>query len=982
MAARERRRLRRPQPAIDHDSVVASNIFSANDVVIVQFNLRGFLSKHAELASYVQLAGPDVVCLTETLLDPSIDEISLPGYRLVLRRDRDDGREGGGVAVFASDAIANNVVHIESSPSSERVWHIVHGIQGCFLLGVWYRPPEPGEVASIRSLDDDLTRLGGDCLFTIIVGDMNVHNREWLRFSSGGISREGRELHDTACTHGLEQLVREPTRGDNLLDFVLSDADCVSASVIPGFSDHLGTKVDVEMSMPEKETVDRVCFNYKKAAWGDLNTDLAAINWRQLLGGLNPDDAATVFSRELLRLVKRHVPSRTVATKKSSHPWLTDRCAEAVAAKLASVGTPSFEAKRDECSAILREEYERYIQKTKAELEEFAPSSKRWWSISNSLLRKAQSVSAIPSLKRRDGTWATTASEKATVLQETFVAKSVLPPKVVNEFTPFEADPILVDHVLSVETVDTEPVLKKLHFESGTGPDQISTRVLRNCASVLAEPVALLCNIIVDQGEWPQVWRQHWVCPIHKRKSKADPENYRGVHLTSQLSKVCERVLGSNFQRYFEVSGKYGPRQFAYMKGRGHRDALLANILQWLWWLESGKLVGLYCSDVSGAFDRVDRELLVRKIRSTGMSGCLARVLESWLEARVAEVVVGGQAAAPAPLRNSVYQGTVWGPPLWNLHYESSRHAVNSTDYFEVTYADDMNMSKPFANHTPFDDIHADMRICQDNLHRWGSGNSVLFDPGKEEFHVLTRPGASVDISVFRLLGVKVDSKLLMHQGVRALCVQAAWRVKALRRVRRFYSVRQMIHLYKSRVLSYVEAGCVAFFHAAPSVLEPLDRIQSRFLDFLGVSVERAFLDFNLAPLSVRRQMAALGLIHRCVLDKAPIAISAFFPRIGVRHVAYATRLEAARHDKQIVDKVRGSESQVFKRSLFGFARVYNRLPQGIVDSLSVGAFQRELQSAVRRCLVQRRHRQSWLLFLTRSMSSMDILRFQRYFVD
>ena len=100
------------------------------------------------------------------------------------------------------------------------------------------------------------------------------------------------------------------------------------------------------------------------------------------------------------------------------------------------------------------------------------------------------------------------------------------------------------------------------------------------------------------------------------------------------------------------------------MKRRGHRDALLANILQWLWLLETGHVVGLYCSDVFGAFDRVDRDILVRKLRSSGLSPCLVRVLESWLDDRVAEVVVGGQAAALSPVRNSVFQGTVWGPAL------------------------------------------------------------------------------------------------------------------------------------------------------------------------------------------------------------------------------------------------------------------------------------------------------------------------------
>ena len=981
LTARERRGQRKPQPAEHLDSSFASTVFSANDLVIVQFNLRGFLSKCVELDAYLRVAGPDIVCLTETHLDPSVGEIALTGYDLISRRDREDGRTGGGIAVFALKAISSSIVHIESSTDSERAWHIVHGTQCSFLLGCWYRPPKPGDITSISSFDDDLVRLSDDCAFTIVVGDLNVHNIDWLNFSANN-SREGKALHDVACSHGLEQFMKEPTRDTYLLDLILSDCDFIKAVAIPGFSDHLGTKATIKFATPEEEVVERFCFNYKKADWAALNAELKSLNWRAFLGGLDVDDAVAVFTRELLRLVKSHVPSRMVSSRSSSHPWLTQRCAYAVQEKLRAVGTPMAAAKREDCARVLREEYELYVQKTKGELESMEPSSKRWWSVSNSLLRKPQSTCSVPSLKRQDGTWATTSAEKAAVLQATFARKSMLPPIIENKYTPPFVAALPVDEIFCVDHKDVLSALEKLRIDSGTGPDQISTKVLRHCAASIVEPVSLICNMILDQGRWPAPWRNHWVCPLHKKKSKADAGNYRGVHLTSQLSKTCERILGQSFQRFFEESEKYGPRQFAYMKGRGHRDALLANILQWLWWLETGNVVGLYCSDVSGAFDRVDRELLTRKLRSSGLSPCLVRVLESWLDDRVAEVVVGGQAAAPAPLRNSVYQGTVWGPPLWNLHYESARHSVNECGFREVVYADDKNMSKAFANSTPAVAIHNDMRKCQRFLHEWGKGNGVLFDPGKEEFHILNRPGASVAASSFRLLGVQFDSKLQMKEGVRVLCVQAAWRIKALRRVRRFYSIRHMVQMYKSRVLSYIEAGCVAFLHAAPSILEPLDRIQSRFLRFLGISVEAAFLEHNLAPPSVRRQISALGLIHRCVLDKAPTALREFFPEQDACIPKYTTRLAASRHGRQIYDFAEGGKSKIFKRSAFGSVLVYNRLPQFVVDASSVSKFQGWLQSAVRNCLIQKRSRQSWLHVLCRSMSSMDVGRFQQLFAN
>ena len=57
---------------------------------------------------------------------------------------------------------------------------------------------------------------------TVIVGDMNVHNPQWLKFSPHP-PPEGAALRGCAVMNGLEQCVRVPTRGLNLLDLVLTE---------------------------------------------------------------------------------------------------------------------------------------------------------------------------------------------------------------------------------------------------------------------------------------------------------------------------------------------------------------------------------------------------------------------------------------------------------------------------------------------------------------------------------------------------------------------------------------------------------------------------------------------------------------------------------------------------------------------------------------------------------------------------------------
>ena len=122
-----------------------------------------------------------------------------------------------------------------------------------------------------------------------------------------------------------------------------------------------------------------------------------------------------------------------------------------------------------------------------------------------------------------------------------------------------------------------------------------------------------------------------------------------------------------------------GPSQFAYTTGRGARDALAILALTWVIAFGAGRKIAVYCSDVSGAFDRVRLERLVSKLRVKGIHPQIVAVLASWLQQRCAQVVVGGVSSKIMTLINMVYQGTVTGPSLWNLFFADARHAINET---------------------------------------------------------------------------------------------------------------------------------------------------------------------------------------------------------------------------------------------------------------------------------------------------------------
>ena len=86
------------------------------------------------------------VALNETFLDDSTEKITLIGYDVIARRDRDC--HGGGIALFGKTSVYDIISHLENEASYERLWCTIYTHLGPILLGIWYRPPY-NEISSI-----------------------------------------------------------------------------------------------------------------------------------------------------------------------------------------------------------------------------------------------------------------------------------------------------------------------------------------------------------------------------------------------------------------------------------------------------------------------------------------------------------------------------------------------------------------------------------------------------------------------------------------------------------------------------------------------------------------------------------------------------------------------------------------------------------------------------------------------------------------
>ena len=170
--------------------------------------------------------------------------------------------------------------------------------------------------------------------------------------------------------------MRGPTRGDNLLDLLLSDIDNCKAMI----ADHRPILAFVKLPMPREIVIQRDVWHFKQARWQNIRCQLRNQNWSRLKNG-SVDDAFNYFVDLLNALRQKYIPRETIAYRKKSHPWLTDDCRMAIDSKNAAIDSPSFVQKQQDCAQKLKAAHKEYIVELQNEIAALSESDKQWWTL-------------------------------------------------------------------------------------------------------------------------------------------------------------------------------------------------------------------------------------------------------------------------------------------------------------------------------------------------------------------------------------------------------------------------------------------------------------------------------------------------------------------------------------------------------------------------------------------------------------------------
>ena len=135
------------------------------------------------------------------------------------------------------------------------------------------------------------------------------------------------------------------------------------------------------------------------------------------------------------------------------------------------------------------------------------------------------------------------------------------------------------------------------------------------------------------------------------------------------LSKTLERLVARQLLDYVYAADLMSDLQSAYRANRSTETAVLKVLADILRVVDSGDLAALALLDLSAAFDKVDHETLLHRLKqSNGLGGRAHDWFQSYFSGRFQSVRCEGTSSTPTKLYCGVPQGSVLGPILFLLY--------------------------------------------------------------------------------------------------------------------------------------------------------------------------------------------------------------------------------------------------------------------------------------------------------------------------
>ena len=173
----------------------------------------------------------------------------------------------------------------------------------------------------------------------------------------------------------------------------------------------------------------------------------------------------------------------------------------------------------------------------------------------------------------------------------------------------------------------------------------------------------------------------------------SDFKNLRPISNLQYISKLTERAVFEQTHAHMTNHSLYPLLQSAYRLGHSTETALLKVHYDLLMNMDAQRVTLLVLLDLSAAFDTVDHEVLLTRLRSSfGIRGTALRWFASYLSNRWQRVSFNQEVSERFDLTCGVPQGSCLGPLLFTIYASKIFEIIKEYLPQAHAYADDTQL--------------------------------------------------------------------------------------------------------------------------------------------------------------------------------------------------------------------------------------------------------------------------------------------------
>ena len=946
-------------------------------ITLLNVNCQSVRSKKESFLQLLDEVNPDIIVATETWTRPSDTDGEIIPVSLynIERRDRPNDPHGG---VFIAAKKGLDLIRGKTVPNCEILWCKIN-INSSYKInvGAYYRPHSNDET-SFEIMTQTFQELQKDTNQPIILaGDLNYPGVDWITRElkkDCPSSRLHKEFMEFLEANELTQLINQPTRNENILDLVITNSpDTVhGVKVIPGISDHDGCAV-VEFHFPTKQVRPKYkCVqNFALADWLAFHQDLEKVkcNIISKADTATADELYSEFAEAIEEGIRKYIPTKSFRENKKL-PFVTKYIRKLINTRnrlykklqrqrsnKCSRNDDKLEmtlGKFKELKCIvqleLRKAYWSYVERILGvTISEDSESGIQQTSNLKQFYKfiKSQRVqnSNISMLKESDCTF-TSSKEKADVFNRQFTS-------VFTMETPFDhlnnranfCD-AMEDITFSVGGIHS--LLRKIDVSKAKGPDNISPKILKELADVIAPILAIIFQVSYNSGQVPSLWKTANVVPVFKCGDKTNPANYRPISLTCICCKLMEKIVLRNILDHNNDHNILNRMQHGFRSKHSCETQLIEFTSEIINNLEKGYTTDVLVMDFSKAFDKVGHDRLLAKLNYYGIQGKTHFWIKAFLENRTQRVVVDGAFSSEAKVTSGVPQGSVLGPCLFLFYINDLPNQLSSTVRL---FADDTIVYRTIHNSDDETKLQEDL----DKLAEWEKNWQMEFNPDKCKVLRIAKSkmqnlnlnthynlhGKSLEMAKeVKYLGLTITSDFSWNAHISNINSKANRTLGLLKRTLKLRSRHLKATAFKTIVRPVIEYASSVWDPYTEDNIKKLERIQRRAARYSLCrydridSVTEMLKELNWETLAERRQRSRLTMLYKMTHGLA-----------SVEHTEHLKPIQrVTKHLSENAFQVPYSKSNYGKFAFFPRTiREWNSLPKETQTATSLGCFKSRL---------------------------------------